>query len=144
MTDEERKEYGRGTATDYGYIVEWKLKEGSEAIADIHSKLGEPKKQWNHAGYEISELIGVKGNIVHPVISNRDKELSDHGLVRKNVAVAIYYCLLTYVIPNLIKHLDWRIVRIKLETEHKMTLDDNDKETEERMNEFHDMIEGMS
>ena len=141
MTDEIEKdrEYGSGTATEHGYMVEWRLKPESRALADVLN-YGNVEEIWRQAQYKISQLGRSQdaANVIQPAVNEWSKERSNHGLVGHKVAVMA--CLQTSTDRKLLKHVEWRIVRIELKTTHKLTRSDDDKDHENRMNEIKAMF----
>lgn len=146
MTDKEKEpeKYQSGSSDGYGYVLQWRLKPESEALADIFSKMGDPGKVWSNAPYSIEDL-GIIGEIskvlVRPMIKKYDADLSKYGLVRRDIAVAIHACLLTSTPSKLLKHVEWRISRLKIKTSHNIVYDNDGHDTEARSDMFREAME---
>lgn len=141
MSDEEKTNYGSGNSTCHGYILEWRLKPESAPLADLLPRhLSQTSEDWEHGPYNIEQL-GQLGDpaekLIRPMIDKKyDWGKSEHGLVSHRVAVAILACLRTALPEKLLKHVEWRIVRVKLEKSHKLTRDDDDLDAEKRSDEL--------
>ena len=141
---EEDRKYGSGNSTSHGYMVEWRLKPESVVLATLlrHNDVGE---RWLQAPYEISQLgrHGDAQKVVQPRISKFDGGLfgmSENGLVSHRVAVAVCACLRTSIEERLLKHIEWRIVRIELQKSYQLERSEDDQKSEKRKKEFDDIF----
>jgi len=132
-TPTERTSYSKGNSTCYGYIAEWRLKPESAVLKTL-LPYPDVSPKWAQALYTVSELarLGPDANkLVRPYIHEIDTfNKSQHGLVNELAAEAIIACLKTVVRYNMIEHIEWRTVRIRLTSSHEMVLDDRDTEVE--------------
>ena len=105
-------------------MVEWRLKEGSEAVKDYTPYDYADPVCWKQAPYDVKSLgiVGEATKLVRPCIPEFDKNLSRHGLVNRKVAEACLSCLKTMIDDRHLEHIEWCIVQVKLEESHKRTL----------------------
>ncbi len=144
MKTAENKSYSEGTSTEFGYVVEWRLKPKSKVLAEIWEfQRNCPSEEWHHGPYTIEQLRRSKDTalLMQPVISDWAHRMG-HGLVGRACAVAIIACLQTSLESNLLKHVEWRISRIEIRKSHKLTRSEDDKEMEERMKEISEILSG--
>ena len=147
MTEEpDRTNYGEGSLTTYGYIAEWRLKPESALLGTLlsHSDVG---SEWKQAPYIVSKLARLgpdASRLVRPYLPEYDFGKSEHGLIDILAAQAVIACLKTSLRDNLLEHIEWRIVLVKLTASHKMTRadDDDDVKAAERATEIEGILTG--
>lgn len=144
-TDGEIKSYGRGKSTGYGYILEWRLKPESVPLIDVLPRgLGQVGKDWSQGPYQIEQLgrLGVDAErLIRPMIEKFDWGRSEHGLVSLKVSKAILACLLTSIPEGLLKNVEWRIVRIRLEKSYELILDNPGSDAEDFQNGIQNILD---
>ena len=142
MKETERENYGSGRSTCSGYIAEWRLKPGSVALCALlpYSDVGE---KWSRANYDVAQLprLGFDTqSLIRPYIPQHDWGKAEHHLLDKDVALAVVACLKTSIKQRLLEHIEWRIVRIRLEATHKLTREDGNSEEAKRRDEIEDVF----
>ena len=137
----EKESYGHSNLTTYGYMVEWRLKPESAAITDLLG-VHDVKPEWRKGPYSIEQLglVGDAQKLIRPCIEKGFGDMERQGLVGRKVAIAIIACMETSLRPKILKHIEWRIVRIKLEKSHTLTRDDDNQAAEEDINTLYDVF----
>lgn len=143
MSEDEKKEYGSGRMSAYGYVVEWRLKPDSASLESLCGYGFARADTWSQAPYLIDQLgrhaSGVE-KLVRPYIRQDDERIAEHGLCRRDVAEAVMACLKTSIESKFLDHLEWRIARIEAKSEYTLTRSEDHQELEQRTNEVHDML----
>lgn len=142
--ESEKKDYGSGRMSAYGYVVEWRIKPESAAIGDFFGWDFAQAERWTKAPYSIEQLgrhsAAVAEKLIRPCIRRDDECIGDHGLVRRDVAEAVLASLKTMLDRKQLPHLEWRIARIEVTSSYSLIRSEENHEAEERSNELNDML----
>ncbi len=143
MTEpDDRENYGSGTHTCYGYIAEWRLKPESTILEKLLGPFDVTAK-WQRAPYALSELkrLGPDASkIIQPYLPAHDFGRASHGLATWDVAIAIIACIKTGLKKNLLPHIEWRLVLVRLEDSYKITRVADDDEDAKRLMKVGDLV----
>lgn len=123
----DRKDYGNGNSTAVGYLVEWRLRPESAAIAEFND-FHDAKEIWKRAPYEARKmtLSGGAESMVRPVIQDYfGDQMAEHNIVDRDVGEAIIACLKTNLHPKMRKHIEFRLTRVKLHKSFRIVEDPN-------------------
>ena len=120
---EQERDHESSDSTLIGYYVEWRLKPGSEAIADINAT-HDVKNKWTRAPYKAKEFIlqGESATLIRPLIKGYIAErLARYDIVTKEVGIAIIACMKTGIIrPEMQKHVEWRLQCVELKESYSV------------------------
>lgn len=120
----EGKSYSSSHSSCYGYIVEWRLKPESVVLRTL-LPYNDVQEDWHQGPYTIDTIGRITDTeadkLVRPYIPRYDGDISKHGVVGKSVAEAIVACLKTSIRESMLNHIEWRLVKVHVETTHKVT-----------------------
>lgn len=138
----EKENYGSGHSSNYGYTVEWRLKSESAVLTALLGHL-DAHKSWSRAPYSLSQLgnnSNSEDRLIRPRIGEYDTDKSRHDLINYKVAIALIACLQTSIPERMLKHIEWRIIRIRIEEEFSLTRDDENGDAETRIDDITNML----